>query len=267
MGKSPAFYLPCFWDIRQIILNHLVEWVKQSCRNSISRVRREISKRIVFCKKMSGLIYLFRTVSEKIFGLLAFLSASLSKFFSTHREEMDKFVSWKKDVFPMFPNTEKTLMQSSKLLSQLHQNCLSRALSKFFVKTMFFFVKFHQSSFWDIFWKKLRTFGELFLAFIMFFASLTKMFSMSPEERLRKLFPKQWVFPFLNIERKENRIFGGCFRQVSQNCSFLVQMNNLRKSFSTRKLFSTFSLMEWWKFGFWWVFCRRLFKSFSLRQK
>ena len=120
----------------------------------------------------------------------------------------------------MFRNTEKTLMPSSKLVAQLHQNCLLRALFNFFVKTMFF-VKFHQSSFWDIFWKKLRFFGEVFLALIMFVASLTKMFSMSPEERLRKHFPKQWVLPFLNIERKEYRIFGGCFQQVSQTAVFL----------------------------------------------
>ena len=101
----------------------------------------------------------------------------------------------------------------------------------------------------------------------MFFASLRKMFSMCPEERLMKLFPKQWVFPFLNTEKKKFRIFGGCFPQVSQNCSFRVQRNILWKAFSTRSLFSTFFLIEWSKFGFSWVFFRRLFKSFSLRQK
>ena len=100
MGRGPTFYLPWLWDIRQITLNHLVEWVKQSCRNSFPRVRREISRRIVFCKiKVPGLIYLFRTVSEKIFGLLAFLSAILAKFFLMHREEIGQICFWEKRCF------------------------------------------------------------------------------------------------------------------------------------------------------------------------
>ena len=221
MGKSPAFYLPWLWDIRQIILNHLVEWVKQSCWNTISRVKREISRRIVFCKKKCLVWHIFSEQSARKQSVYwHFFRQVFQSSFQRIERKLDKFVSWKKGVLPMFPNTENTFMQSSKLVRQLHQTAFYVPCANFSSK-QYFFVKFHQSSFWDIFWKKLRTFREVFLALIMFIASLTKMFSMSPEERLRKHFPKQWVFPFLNIERKEIRIFGGCFQQVSQTAVFL----------------------------------------------
>ena len=47
----------------------------------------------------------------------------------------------------------RTLMQSGNLLKQFHQKCSLRSLGNFFVKKVFF-VRFHQSSFLDIFWKK-----------------------------------------------------------------------------------------------------------------
>ena len=153
-GKGPTFYLPWLWDIRQIILNHLVEWVKQSCRNSIPFVRRKILGRIVFCKKkVSGLIYLFLTVSERNSVYWHFFRQVFQSSFQRIERKLDKCVSWKKGVFPMFPNTEKTLMQSSKLVRQLHQTAFYVPCANLSSKHCFF-VKFHQSSFSDIFWKK-----------------------------------------------------------------------------------------------------------------
>ena len=74
-------------------------------------------------------------------------------------------------------------------------------------------------------------------------------------------------FPFLNIERKKFRIFGGCFPQVSQNCSFRVQRNILWKAFSARNSFSKFSLLAWWKFDFSWVFFQEIFQKIFFTSK
>ena len=68
----------------------------------------------------------------------------------------------------------KTLTQSGKLLRKFHQNCFLRSLCNFFVKKIFF--KFQSIIIFGQFLGKITTFGEKFLAFIMFFAFLTKMF-------------------------------------------------------------------------------------------
>ena len=239
-----------------------MEWVKQSCRNSIPFVRRKILGRIVFCKKkVSGLIYLFLTVSERNSVYWHFFRQVFQSSFQGIVRKLDKFVSWKKGVFPMFPNTKKTLMQSSNFI-KIPFTC---PVQNF--RQINNFCKVPSIIILGQFLKKTRTFGEKFLGFIMFFASLRKMFSMCPEERLMKLFPKQWVFPFLNTERKKFRIFGWCFPQVSQNYSFRVQRNILWKAFSARNSFSKFSFFEWWKFDFSWVFFQEIFQKFFFPSK
>ena len=68
----------------------------------------------------------------------------------------------------------KTLTQSGKLLRKFHQNCFFAFPVQLLRQEIFF--KFQSIIIFGQFLGKITTFGEKFLAFIMFFAFLTKMF-------------------------------------------------------------------------------------------
>ena len=90
----------------------------------------------------------------------------------------------------------RTLMQSGNLLKQFHQNCSLRSLCNVFVKKVSF-VRFHQSSFWDIFWKKNRIFGGNFLAFYYVFCKFGKIFFYVSRGISEENFPHTMSFSLL----------------------------------------------------------------------
>ena len=183
----------------------MVEGVRQSCRNNILRFRRVFLRKFVLCEKMSVFIYFSQRISQIL--ILQFAIVFRQCFQSSFRRRSGE----KKNFFPglseFFRKNSghwvETLMQSGKLFSQFHQNCFLRALFKIcFQKT--FCVMFHQSSFLDIYWKENSIFGEKLLAFIMFVATLTKLFCLFPEERLSSFFLKKvkHFSHFWKFERK-----------------------------------------------------------------
>ena len=154
------------------------------------------------CWKIVCFLIFFPNNQQKKFLLFAFVFRQcFESCFVQRRGKLD-FFSFPEGV--RFTNISghwvRTLMQSGNILKQFHQNCSLRSLCNLFVKKVFF-VRFHQSSFWDIFWKKIEFLVEIFWRFTMFFATSAKFFSMSPQEFLRKTFPMQWVFPFCKTER------------------------------------------------------------------
>ena len=144
------------------------------------------------CERVSGLFLLSRTVSKQMICLFAFFLASLPKLLSTYRQGNCMFFSWKKCVFPIIPDLE---WQPWNCLANYSGNFVKIAFYMpvhFFVKKLF--LKLHELSFLDLYWKHLGLLAENFEHFTMFSASLIRMFSMSPEELLRKVLPQTRSF-------------------------------------------------------------------------
>ena len=189
----------CFvkWDIRQTTFSRLVEWLRRSCQNSFLHIKREILRKNVLVEKLSVFLYLFQTISKKNSSVCISFSAMLWKLFCSTEGEI-RFFFYLEGV--RFTNISghwvRTLMQSGNILIQFHQNCSLRSLCNIFVKKVFF-VRFHQSSFWDIFWKKNRIFGGNFLAFYYVFCNFGKIFFYVSRGISEENFPHTMSFSLL----------------------------------------------------------------------
>ena len=151
---------------------------------------------IVLFEKMSVFSCLLRTISKNLFVYL-FLSSGKAFKAACYVWVGSKIFFNGESVFSHY---FRTLNENLDAVWQAIQTISSKLLFtcpvQLFV-TKSFFVMIHKSSFLDNYWKKIRIFGEKLLTSIMFPASLTKMSSMSPAERLSKFFPKRWTFPFV----------------------------------------------------------------------
>ena len=71
--KTPNFYFLWFWGSRRKTFRHLVEWFRQSCRDSNLCVNREVLRKVVLFQKISVFLYLFPKFSKTIILLIAFV--------------------------------------------------------------------------------------------------------------------------------------------------------------------------------------------------
>ena len=218
-----------------------------------------------FVKKSVWCDISFPNSQREKFGLLAFFSASLSKFFPRHREEIGQICFLKKRCFSNVSEHLKNLDAVKQTSETTSSKFLLRALCKISVK-LIIFVKFHQSSFWDNFWKKLGLSAKSFWGLLCFSHLWEKCFLCVQRNVWWNFFPNNEFSLFWTLKEKNFGYLEDVFRKSLKTTVFVSRGTFCGKHFQREIRFQNFLYLSDGNSTFREFFFRRFFKSFSSRQ-
>ena len=218
-----------------------------------------------FCRKVSGLFLLFRTVSKKLICLFAFFWQVFQSSFLLIDKEIVWPFSWRKCGFPISPDLEWKPWNS---LANYSGNFVKTAFYipvHFFVKKPFFKVARIIVS--GHLLETFGAFGGKILAFYYVFRIFDKNVFDVSSGTSKESFPRNnELFPFCKIESWRMGPLAEFFGRFVKTAVFLSRGQFWGSLFI--KKFVCNNLFTWrWKFTFLWDFFRKLFERVSLRRK
>ena len=201
-------------------------------------------EKCAFWKIVCFLISFPNNQQKKFSSVCICLSAILESCFLQKRGKLDFFSFPEGVCFANFSgHWMRTLMQSGNLLKQFHQNCSLRSLCNFFVKKVFF-VRFHQSSFLDVCWKKLGLLSKIFLVLLRFSHLWLERYFLSPEDRLSWFFVKKMIFSLFGTLSENIFVLWRRFSAGLSKLQSLCPEEHSDESLSIDKFVSSLFLIE-----------------------
>ena len=263
-GKSPKIFLHDFetlgWKLSTIWWNKSSKFAESAFYVS----KGKFCGKLCFLKKMSVFVYLFQTISIAIILLNAFVfwQCVQSCFLRKRRKKKNFFPEtclfcWNfRTLSKNFDAVRQTFTESS---SKLFFTCpLQLFRQEIFLKVQSIII-FRQ------FLGKITTFGEKFLAFVMFFAFLTNMFLQLQRNVWVNFSRKKKSFSFIGKLRKRVLVLCWMFSTGLSKLQSLCPSEHFEESLYPEKMFLNFNwAMDFRLFVY---FSKKLIEIFSLRQK